>query len=250
MSYTDKINARKLKCVSKQMYIKCLKAHLKGVNLADVDAVVAHIANKSVPIKIMCLKIGFHVTEDKRYRQLVINENEKYKSNLLKREHKVIDWPAIIKRTYATRNNSQESFIAFLLTILLSTHPRRFQDYCLLDLENHETSNWYDGKKIHFRVYKTADSMTGGDRVVVLNPKVRDWLEIYIKKFNITGRFFTMKPRRFRYIFEKYDLPRATESRRHGERTDIANGMSHVDASKKYNHSISTQLVSYLMRPE
>jgi len=246
----EKIDARILKDVSKVLYKNCYRRHMTGVDMCDIEAVRNHIKDKSPSLRLMCLKVAHHISADDNYMQHIVDENEKYKSELMNRTHNPIDWPTIIKEKYHKRNDSQYHFIAFLLSVALSVHPRRFQDYFLLDRKDTPDTNFYDGERIHFRVYKTANSLTGGDRVVTLDRKVRDWFEVYIKRFSIEGRLFDMTQRKFRYIFEKYDIPRATASRRYGERMDIENGMSHLAASKKYNHSISTQVVSYLKRPK
>lgn len=243
---SDKINSRRLKDVSKEMYIGCIHRHLDGVDLSDPKGVFDHLSTKTVPTRIMALKAAFHVTLDKQYNEYAIKESESYKSSLMKRHHKVIDWEPIIKRTYARRNFSMEEFTAFLLSIVLHTHPRRFSDYYYLSTKDEKNTNYYDGESIHFRVFKTERSITAGQRVVKLEPKIRDWFNVFIKRFETDGWFFTINPRQFRYIFEKHDLPCPTVSRRDGERADIAAGMSHVDASQKYNHSIATQAVSYL----
>jgi hypothetical protein len=238
---------------SKTIYKNALNKHLRGVNLDDYDAVAEVLESKTKPTKLVLLSAMFHITKDKRYSDLKADEDQRYKSNLMDKRRPIeIRWEKKaeeMKRLHETDSASQEAHALYVWVLLMKNHPRRFRDYHLLSVDgDNVSSNFYDSVDgtITFNVFKTVNSKTGGERVIVLEEEVRQELDRYIEKFSIEDKLFPVKPERIRYLMKTHGIPLCNVNRKFQETRDIQEGKSHYETARKFNHSIGTQMTYYV----
>lgn len=239
---------------SKRLYASSIRNHLQNVDPTNFNAVVEALKDKPIATQIRAMNACTHLidSDDKKthdiFRQAIVDREETYKSSLMEKRKVVkTDWVTILSRLKKTEYKKISEHRAYVMAVLLKNHPRRFSDYHFLTTDKEDASmNPYDGKTIIFNKFKTVGSMTGGERVVTVNAETREALDEYIKKWELVGsRLFDITRKQMRYIYEKNGLPLSTENRREQENADLSSGMSRVDASQKYNHSVATQAVSY-----
>lgn len=154
---------------------------------------------------------------------------------------------ALIKEA-KERPQTQENHSLVVLLYLMKHHPRRFLDYYLLSTKKSEDKNVIDltNQQITFNVFKNAGAITCGQRVVNLHEEAHHALMTYINKWKIDGDIFTSNKRRLRYLMTKYQIPLCNENRKIQETDAIRSGEDHHTVADRFNHSISTQLLSYL----
>jgi hypothetical protein len=253
----DAIDNLNISDKSKTIYKNALQKHLKGVDYKDYDLVVKTLEKIPQATRIVVIKALHHITKDERYATLHQDQSDRYKSSLIDKavENPIdINWNTKIKEArwrHTTNPHSQEDFAMYLWVLLMYHHPRRFMDYHLLDITSSPDKNYYDRKNhiMVFNVFKTVKLKTGGDKVVTLNKEVAEELDRYIDTFNIKGLLFPVNERRIRYLMKKYDIPLCNQNRKYQETKDIADGKSHYETAKKFNHSLGTHFISYVTPP-
>ena len=253
MDAIDKLNISEK---SRQIYKNALTRHIpKGIDYKDFDRVVSTLKATPEATRITVVKALFHVTQDERYAKYHQDLSDRYKSSLMEKPSPDdIDWNELArerKKALAQKPKSQEAHALYVWVLLMKHHPRRFSDYYLLNLVPSDTINYYDrvNGKITFNVFKTAKSLTAGEKVVFLDDEVRRELDRYIEAFFITDRLFPVKRERIRYLMKKHSIPLCNHNRKFQETRDIQNGKSHYEVAKRFNHSIGTHMIHYVKLP-
>jgi hypothetical protein len=249
----DLIDNLPLKENSKKLYKAAIRNHCLGIDLYDIDAIRERIKNLGRPTQILCLNAIAHITHPDN--DAVIKERTrlylKEQAVVLKRPIPEMekDFEALIDEAYK-RCPSQENHSIIVLLFLMKYHPRRFGDYYLISNVQSKEVNFLDQTNniIKFNFFKNAESQTAGQREIYMHPIVAEQIAIYIKKWEVKGRLFPMTKRRLRYLMQKYDIPKCNDNRKIQETEAIQSGLPHDEVAEKFNHSISTQMLSYVKK--
>lgn len=231
---------------SQRLYDRCIANHLQGVDINNVTDVLDKVQGLSYSTRIQTLKAVFSKTQNQELLSSLTKWEEEYKSTILSRDIETIDWSNILTRLYNNRKQSYTSFQSFLLGLLMYYHPRRFGDYYLLSTIPSDTTNLYKNGSVAFNKFKNINSKTAGEKEIVLAKEVTKWIEIYISKYKVEGKFFDMTERQFRYLFTKNGIPLANHNRKFQESNAIKKGdKPRVEIARKFNHSVAVQCVYY-----
>jgi hypothetical protein len=206
--------------------------------------VLKAIEAKSYSVKLQAMKAVTHITGKKDLLQSIAKVDEEYKASIISKPIKEINWKETLDKLHKNRNQSLKAFQSFLIGIIMYYHPRRFGDYYHLSTTIGK-DNYYSQGVIHFTKFKNVKSNTAGETEITVHKKAKIWIEKYIAKYEIQGRFFSMTGRQFRYLMEKANLPLTTDNRKFQETCAIQSGQSRVEIARKFNHSLATQCLSY-----